>query len=103
MTFVHQTGAAVVTHHDFMKKVKIVLEGDEGKFSCVYRGGNGQMRPMYAFPKREATLMAMSYSHEISAQRDSLQLDGMFDKREALDEEIFPCPGSEAVKPRLVN
>ena len=30
--------------------------------------GNGQMQPCYRFPKREACLMAMSYSYELQAK-----------------------------------
>ncbi len=55
-------------HADFLAKVPRVLGGDERKFSSVYIGGNGQERPCYAFPKREACLMAMSYSYELQAR-----------------------------------
>lgn len=62
-------GEAKIAHSDFLKKVPIVL-GDEvaGKFSCYYKASNGKQNPMYRFPKREATLMAMSYSYELQAQ-----------------------------------
>ena len=63
-----QPGEAVLRHADFLKKVPLVLNGDAVNFYSVYLGGNGQQRPMYAFPKREACLMAMSYSYEIQAK-----------------------------------
>lgn len=53
-------GFAKLEHADFMKKVPEVLGPNAGNFSCVYLGGNGQERPCYRFPKREACLMAMS-------------------------------------------
>ena len=63
-----QAGEAELTHADFLKKVPKVLNGDDGKFSSVYLGKNGQERPCYNFPKREACLMAMSYSYELQAK-----------------------------------
>ena len=55
-------------HSDFLKKVIAVLGEHAGNFSAVYRGGNGQERPCYKFQKREACLMAMSYSYELQAK-----------------------------------
>lgn len=63
-----QAGEAELTHANFLKKVPNVLNGDEVKFYSVYLGGNGQERPCYYFPKREACLMAMSYSYELQAK-----------------------------------
>lgn len=63
-----EVGAAELAHSDFLKKVAQVLGADAGKFSSVYLGGNGQERPCYAFPKREACLMAMSYSYDLQAK-----------------------------------
>ncbi|MBB3639833.1 phage antirepressor KilAC domain-containing protein [Variovorax atrisoli] len=59
---------AKLAHSDLLKKVPQVLGRDAGNFSSVYRGGNGQERPCYRFPKREACLMAMSYSYELQAK-----------------------------------
>lgn len=39
-----------------------------GKFSCYYKASNGKQNPMYRFPKREACLMAMSYSYDLQAK-----------------------------------
>lgn len=63
-----QAGEAELRHADFLKKVPKVLNGDDGKFSSVYLGKNGQERPCYNFPKREACIMAMSYSYELQAK-----------------------------------
>lgn len=62
-------GEAPLAHYDFLKKVPIVL-GEEvaGKFSCYYKASNGKQNPMYRFPKREACLMAMSYSYDLQAK-----------------------------------
>ena len=61
-------GDAILTHADFLKKVPKVLGGGEGKFSDTYiHPQNGQTYPCYVFPKREACLMAMSYSYELQA------------------------------------
>lgn len=63
-------GFAKLEHKDFLAKVPQVLgEGVCGKFLTPYRHPqNGQMYPMYTFPKREACLMAMSYSYELQAK-----------------------------------
>lgn len=52
-----------------MLKVPKVL-GDEQspKFSGDYTDDKGRTYPCYYFPKREACLMAMSYSYELQAQ-----------------------------------
>ena len=62
-------GEAVLAHSDFLKKVPQVL-GDEvaGNFSCYYKASNGKQNPMYRLPKREACLMAMSYSYDLQAK-----------------------------------
>ncbi|HID8512852.1 TPA: Rha family transcriptional regulator [Serratia marcescens] len=56
-------------HADFMKKVPRVLgEGCAKNFSHPQRNEqNGEEYPGYSFPKREACLMAMSYSYELQA------------------------------------
>lgn len=61
-------GEAELRHADFLAKVPKVLGEDERKFSSVYKGGNGQERPCYLLPKREACLMAMSYSYDLQAK-----------------------------------
>ena len=68
-------------HADFMAKVPKVLgiETSE-KFRSSYLAGNGEQRPCYRFPTREACLMAMSYSYELQAQ--------VFDRMTAMEQHI---------------
>ena len=68
-------------HADFMAKVPKVLglETSE-KFRSSYLAGNGEHRPCYRFQKREACLMAMSYSYELQAQ--------IFDRMTAMEEAL---------------
>ena len=68
-------------HADFMAKVPKVLgiETSE-KFRSSYLAGNGEQRPCYRLPKREACLMAMSYSYELQAQ--------IFDRMTAMENHI---------------
>lgn len=56
-------------HSDFLVKVHLVL-GEEysEKFRSTYLADNGKTNPCYRFPKREACLMAMSYSYELQAK-----------------------------------
>ncbi|OBU53824.1 hypothetical protein [Stenotrophomonas maltophilia] len=62
-------GYAELTHADFLKKVPEVLGSEvAGNFSGKYTASNGKANPMYVFPKREACLMAMSYSYELQAK-----------------------------------
>ena len=64
--------APKLSHSDFMKKVPRVLGMDfegAGKFSDTYQNHqNGRTYSCYTFPKREACLMAMSYSYELQAK-----------------------------------
>lgn len=59
-------------HRSFMKKAPKVLGGAAAKFFAAdsYINGTGGKveRDIYNFPKREACLMAMSYSYELQAQ-----------------------------------
>ena len=68
-------------HADFIAKVPRVLglETSE-KFRSSYLAGNGEQRPCYRFPKREACLMAMSYSYELQAQ--------VFDRMTAMEDAL---------------
>ena len=80
-----EAGEAVLAHSDFLKKVPIVL-GQEvaGKFSCYYKASNGKSNPMYSLPKREACLMAMSYSYDLQAK--------VFDKMTELESKQQSAP-----------
>lgn len=74
-------GFAKLEHSDFMKKVPEVLDGGAGNFSDTYvHPQNGQTYPCYRFPKREASLMAMSYSYKIQAR--------VWDHMTALEEKL---------------
>ncbi|XOO19204.1 Rha family transcriptional regulator [Edwardsiella ictaluri] len=59
-------------HKHFLAKVPKVLGETSAKFLAddTYVAGNGAQatRQVYSFPKREACLMAMSYSYELQAQ-----------------------------------
>lgn len=74
-------GYAELQHSDFMKKVPEVLGlGGVRNFSDTYlHPQNGQEYHCYRFPKREACLMAMSYSYELQA--------AVFDRMTALEEQ----------------
>lgn len=60
-------GLAKLGHNDFLKKVPEVLGKDAGNFSHIYFDSMNRKQPAYKFPKREACLMAMSYSYAIQA------------------------------------
>ena len=87
-------GFAKLEHSDFMKKVPAVLGERAGIFSGTYQipGPNGSSRnaPAYCFPKREACLMAMSYSYELQAK--------VFDRMTALESAASaPAPAPAAM------
>lgn len=56
-------------HKHFLKKVpKVLGENQSANFSSDYIDNKGRSYPCFKFPKREACLMAMSYSYELQAQ-----------------------------------
>lgn len=69
-----------LTHANFLAKVpKVLGEGGLIHFKDTYKHPqNGQIYPMFRFPKREACLMAMSYSYDLQAK--------VFDKMTELEE-----------------
>lgn len=72
---------AELAHSDFLKKVPLVLGGGAGKFSDTYiHPQNSQTYPCYKFPKREACLMAMSYSYDLQAK--------VFDRMTEMEEAV---------------
>lgn len=71
-------GGKTLQHSDFLKKVPLVLKEGAGNFSCTYSDSQGKERPAYRFPKREACLMAMSYSYDLQAK--------VFDRMTALEQ-----------------
>ena len=80
---------AQLRHRDFCEKVKKVLgEGVCEKFRAPYEHPqNGQTYSIFCFPKREACLMAMSYSYELQAK--------VFDRMTEL-EQRQPMPMTDA-------
>jgi phage antirepressor YoqD-like protein len=65
-------------HDHFMDKVLKVLGADAApNFRATYFDAQNKERPCYKLPKREACLMAMSYSYELQAK--------VFDKMTALE------------------
>jgi phage antirepressor YoqD-like protein len=57
-----------LTHANFLAKVQKVLSETSHSFECDLPDGYGRPRKGYRFPKREACLMAMSYSYEMQAK-----------------------------------
>ncbi|MCQ8234098.1 Rha family transcriptional regulator [Pectobacterium carotovorum] len=58
----------VLQHKSFLTKVpKVLGEIHSAKFFAQYKDSTGRDLPCYQFPKREACLMAMSYSYELQA------------------------------------
>ena len=63
-----EEGKAELEHGDFLKKVvKVLGEGDAGKFSGIYKDSRNRDKPCYNLPKREAHLMVMSESYKVQA------------------------------------
>lgn len=61
-------GHAILQHKHFLDKVPEVLGERSAEFSADLQDIYGRHRPGYRFPKREASLMAMSYSYRIQAK-----------------------------------
>jgi hypothetical protein len=62
-------GASELRHDHFMTKVPQVLGQDNApKFLGTQTYGNNNIRSIYNFSKREACLMAMSYSYDLQAK-----------------------------------
>ena len=57
-----------LTHANFLAKVSKVLGDTSHSFECDLPDAYGRPRRGYRFPKREACLMAMSYSYELQAK-----------------------------------
>lgn len=86
-------GFAKLEHADLLKKVPEVLGVCAGNFSCTYQvpGPNGGYReaPAYHLPKREATLLAMSYSYTLQA--------AVYDHMTALENKLQGKAGAPAI------
>lgn len=66
-------------HKNFLAKVPEVLDETSAKFLADLPDAYGRPRKGYIFPKREACLMAMSYSYELQA--------AVYDRMTALEEQ----------------
>lgn len=70
-------GYPKLMHKNLLAKVPEVLGSTSADFSADLPDGYGRARRGYSFPKREACLMAMSYSYELQAK--------VFDRMTALE------------------
>jgi hypothetical protein len=91
-------GFAELRHDDFLRKVPEVLSEEHARnFSAMFPVviGNGATRQSkgYRFPKREACLMAMSYSYELQAK--------VFDRMTVLEAAPSPTQAVPASVERL--
>lgn len=89
---------AELQHKHFLAKVPVVLgEQTSAKFSADLPDSYGRPRQGYKFPKREACLMAMSYSYDLQAK--------VFDRMTALEQQAvvaaFNLPTTYAGAMRL--
>lgn len=76
-------GDAALRHDHFMAKVpKVLGEIAAPNFRGSYQGQDNTERPCYIFPKREACLMAMSYSYDLQAK--------VFDRMTELEQRSSP-------------
>ncbi|MBV4553082.1 Rha family transcriptional regulator [Pseudomonas sp. SWRI102] len=74
-----EQGQPVLTHKNLMAKVPRVLGADQSaKFSADYMDSRSRSQKCFIFPKREACLIAMSYSYELQAL--------VFDRMTALED-----------------
>lgn len=74
-----KAGEAELRHDHFMAKVPYVLGVEHApKFRGIYLDAYGREKPCYNFPKREACLMAMSYSYDLQAK--------VFDRMTAMED-----------------
>ena len=85
---------AILAHSDFLKKVLQVLgEKDAGNFSGIYKDSMNRKKPCYIFQKREACLMAMSYSYELQAKvydrMTALEAQPTIDPMKAMEDPAF--------------
>lgn len=87
---------AELQHKHFLEKVpKVLGEETSAKFSADLPDAYGRPRRGYRFPKREACLMAMSYSYDLQAK--------VFDRMTALEQQAaqgftIPQTMSEALR-----
>ncbi|MEW5507096.1 Rha family transcriptional regulator [Pseudomonas antarctica] len=74
-----EKGQPTLTHKNLIAKVPRVLGADQSaKFSADYLDARSRVQKCFVFPKREACLIAMSYSYELQAL--------VFDRMTALED-----------------
>ncbi|MDG3857827.1 hypothetical protein L5B12_21695 [Pseudomonas aeruginosa] len=88
-------GFAKLEHKDFLEKVPVVLGERSAEFSANLPDSYGRSRRGYRFPKREACLMAMSYSYEMQA--------AVYDRMTALEEQLKLAPPSQPRQLSTIN
>ena len=94
-TFRKADSETLLRHDNFMAKVpKVLGEMCAPKFLGTQNYGNNNTRYIYNLPKREACLMAMSYSYEIQAA----VFDRMTALEEALTKPVIPQTYAEALQ-----
>lgn len=77
----NESNPVQLRHDHFMAKVpKVLGENQSPIFLGDYKDPKGRTYPCYHFPKREACLMAMSYSYELQAQ--------VFDRMTAMEDAL---------------
>lgn len=92
----NESNPVQLRHDSFMAKVpKVLGENQSPKFIGDYKDAKGRTYPCYCFPKREACLMAMSYSYEIQAQ--------VFDRMTAMEDHIRSQSNTTAISSQDFN
>lgn len=79
-------GEPELTHANFLAKVPKVLGETSHSFECDLPDSYGRPRKGFRFPKREACLMAMSYSYDLQAK--------VFDRMTAMESALQAKPAS---------
>lgn len=72
----------------------MVLGKDAGNFSSIYLDSMNREKPCYKFPKREACLMAMSYSYDLQAK--------VFDRMTELENGVKPKTALELAREQVL-
>lgn len=83
-----------LTHANFLAKVPKVLGATSHSFECDLPDAYGRPRRGYRFPKREACLMAMSYSYDLQAK----VFDRMTELERLVDQPKIPQTMPEALR-----
>lgn len=83
-----------LTHANFLAKVPKVLGETSHSFECNLPDAYGRSRRGYRFPKREACLMAMSYSYDLQAK----VFDRMTELEAMVDQPKVPQTMPEALR-----